>query len=160
MNGVGDYIVYKKDVCKIIGIKKNYYRDMDYYVLEPITDNSLKIEVPINNKFIRDVISVERANDIIDNIRNINVIECDDKLIENKYKELLATNLHEDLIRIIKTAYLRNKERIDNRKKISDKDEYYFELAEKYLYNEIGIVLNMNYDDTKEYIVNRVNESN
>ena len=45
---------------------------------------------------------------------------------------------YEDLIKIIKTTYLRNKERIDNNKKIGGTDDEYFKQAEKYLYNEFS----------------------
>lgn len=154
---MGDkYIVYKRDVCKIIEIKEKYFKDKDYYVLVPISDSSLKIQVPVDNKNIREVISFDEANKIIDNIKGVDVIDSGDKLLENIYKELLASGRHEDLIKVIKTTYLRNKERLDNNKKISEKDNYYFNLAEKYLYNEIGVALNMSYDDTKEYIINRL----
>lgn len=40
--------------------------------------------------------------------------------------------------------------------KISDKDNTYFNLAEKYLYNELAISLNMTVDEVKEYIIRNV----
>ena len=49
MYKVGDYIVYKRDVCKVKEIKEKYYNNTDYYVLNPISDLSLKINVPVNN---------------------------------------------------------------------------------------------------------------
>lgn len=152
MFNTGDFVVYKRDVCKIVNIKN------EYYVLVPITDNSLKISVPVTNKFgfIRNLISKNEIMEIIKKIPNIETIETNDKLIENEYKNLMNTGSHEDLIKIIKTTYLRNKERIDNNKKIGDKDNNYFSLAEKYLYNEFAIVLNMSYDDTKKYVIEQV----
>lgn len=152
MFNIGSFIVYKKDVCKIIDIKNNYY------VLVPITDNSLKISVPVDNKlgFIRNLISKNEVMEIIKKIPDIEVIETNDKLIENEYKVLMNRGTHIDLIKIIKTTYLRNKERLDNNKKIGDKDNNYFNLAEKYLYNEFAIALNMNYDDTKKYVIEQV----
>ena len=60
------------------------------------------------------------------------------------------------MIKIIKTTYLRNKERLDNNKKISDIDDKYFNMAEKYLYKEFAIVLNMTYEDTKNYVIKMV----
>lgn len=42
--------------------------------------------------------------------------------------------------------------RLNNKKKISDKDEYYFLLAEKYLYSEMFITLNMPIEEVREYI--------
>jgi len=77
-------------------------------------------------------------------------------MMEYEYKNLLSSGSHEDLVKIIKTTYLRNKERIDNKKKISDKDNRYFQLAEKYLYNEFSIVLGLTIEDTKEYVIDKV----
>ena len=34
---MGDFIVYKKDVCRIKKIVPKYINDLDYYVLEPLT---------------------------------------------------------------------------------------------------------------------------
>ena len=156
MYNVGDYVVYKRDVCVVKEINKKYYKDMDYYKLEPINDNSLKLDVPVNNKYIRNIISREELNTIIDNIPNIDVIKCSDKYIENDYKSLMHSGRHEDLIKIIKTTYLRNKERIDNKKKVTDKDIMYFKKAEEYLYTEVSIVLGVSYEEAKTYVIDKV----
>ena len=65
---------------------------------------------------------------------------------------------HEDLVKIIKTTYLRNQLRILNNKKISEKDDEYLKRAEKYLYEEIGVVLNISFEQTKEYVIKKINE--
>lgn len=44
------------------------------------------------------------------------------------------------------------------KKKISDKDDKYFNLAEKYLYNELSISLNETIENIKEYIFKIVNK--
>lgn len=156
MYKVGDFVVYKRDVCEIVEIKEAYFKGLDYFVLLPLNDKTLKIQVPTNNKLLRDVISKEKVEEIINNIPNIELIKTDNKLIENEYKRLLNSDKYEDLIKIIKTTYLRNKEREDSKKKISDKDKFYFEKAEKLLYSEFSIALNMTYDETKEYVANKV----
>ena len=158
MYNIGDYIIYLKDVCQVLDIKEKYMNDMDYYVLTPVNDNSLKLNIPINNKSLRNLISKEKIEEIINNILNIEIIKDDDKTIENTYKNLLSSATHEDLIKIIKTSYLRNQKRINNKKKISDKDKNYFELAEKYLYNEFSIVLGLSFDETRDYVIKKVIE--
>ncbi len=158
MYKVGDYIVYRKDVCKIIDIKKNHFNQMDYYMLIPMGDDSLKMEVPVNNRFgyLRDLISKKEVEELINTIPEVEVIDCQNKFIENTYKNLMSDASHIDLIKVIKTAYLRNQERLDNNKKIGERDNYYFELAEKYLYNEFSIVLNKTYDETKQYVSDKL----
>ena len=160
MYKINDYLVYGKDVCKVEKIEENKFNNEDYYLLRPIKNESLKISAPIKDKAgkIRALITKEKIEDLINKIPTIPLIETEDKFIENEYKKLLSTNSHEDLIKIIKTTYLRNKKRLDNNKKIAEKDKNYFELAEEFLYNEFSIVLGKTYEETKEYIVNKVNE--
>lgn len=155
---VGDYVVYRKDVCKVADIKKKYHNDLDYYRLVPIDDESLHVDIPINNEFgyLRDLISKEEAERIISKMPEIETLKCDDKMLENEYKELINSASLEDYVKIIKTTYLRMKEREENKKKICEKDNYYFNLAEKYLYNEFSIILNKNYEETKQYIIDKV----
>lgn len=153
MYKIGDYVVYKRDVCIVRDIKDNYY------VLSLIDDDSLIINVPLDNKLgnIRDVISKKDALKIIDEIPSIEVIsDVLDKKIEQEYKSLLNMG-HIGLIKIIKTTYLRNDNRIKNKKRVSERDNDYFCKAERLLYNELSIALNMSYDDVKKYIYDVVN---
>lgn len=161
MKKIGDYVIYRKEVCKIVDIKERQFHGMDYYVLVPIDDDSLKIDVPIENQngWLRELISQDEAKNIIQRIPEIDLIHCSERMIEPQYKLLLSEGSHDSFIKIIKTTYLRNKDRLDNKKKISDKDNYYFELAEKYLYNEIGTVLGMDYEQTKKYVIDCVRKS-
>lgn len=160
MYKINSFIVYGKKVCKIADIRKNRFNNEDYYLLIPIDDPSLKIEIPVSNKLknTRELISKEDIFKVINNIPNIETIKIDERFLENEYKNLLASGTHEDLIKIIKTTYLRNKERLDNKKRIGDKDNHYFELAEKYLYNEFSVVLNLNFDETKQYVIEQVSK--
>ena len=160
MYNKGDLLVYKKEVCEVDEVKTKYHKDMDYYILAPITDKSLKIQIPTNSNAIRNLITKEKLEEIIKSIPSIEIIKTESKNLENNYKQLMQNGTHEDLIKIIKTTYLRNKERIDNNKKTTDKDNYYFNQAELYLYNEFSIVLGLSYEETKEYIINEVNKLN
>ena len=151
---IGDFVVYKRDVCKIKETKK--INNLDYYILTPIDDETLKITVPQSTNLIRNLISEEESKKIINWIPNIDIIKIDDRLIENEYKKLLNSGNLEDLIKIIKTTYLRNQNRISSHKKIGEKDDNYFKKAEKLLYNEISISLGLRYEETKKYIKDTV----
>ncbi|MBQ8892443.1 MAG: CarD family transcriptional regulator [Bacilli bacterium] len=156
MYNIGDYVIHKKEVCKIVDIKNKYMKNKDYYVLESVSDNSLKLKVPVDSKYIRETITKDEVNNIINNMMNIEYLDVDDKNIESIYKDLLNNPTHENLIKIIKTTYLRNKNRIDAKRKISDKDKNYFEQAEKYLYTEFSVVLGKSFEETKQYVINEV----
>ena len=40
---------------------------------------------------------------------------------------------------------------------MTDKDKYYYELAEKFLYNEIACIYNITYEDAKKYVLDKLN---
>ena len=160
MKNVGDYVVYKKDVCKIVDIKENSLNHQLYYTLVPVNDDSLKIDVPESNPIgnMRDLITKKDIDNLIKVIPSITIIETNNKLIETEYRDLLKEGSLESLIKIIKTTYLRNKERLDNNKKKGDKDDYYFNLAERYLYTEIATFLNISFDEARKYIIDEVSK--
>lgn len=154
-----DYVMYKHDICKVREIRRNHLNGNDYYILVPLSDESLVMSVPVENRlnYIKPIMTKDEANDLIENIKDIKPLNnINDKNIENTYKELINSCDRNDLIKIIKTSFLRNKERIDNKKKIGEKDKNYFDKAECYLYNELAISLSMSYDEVKEYIINKM----
>lgn len=153
---VGDYVVYKRDVCQISN--KKVFNDKEYYVMHPIDDKTLTINVPVDNSLghLRPILSKKESEDLISKIHEIPVIETMDRMIENQYRLLLQSGNLEDLICIIKTSYLRNDERKKQGKKIGEIDDSYFKLAEKILYNELSISLGKSYDETKNYVVESV----
>lgn len=156
MKNIGDFIVNRKQVCQIDDIvTKN---DCVYYVLAPVEDKSLKLRVPVDAASLRDTITLEALETLIKEIPTIDTIQNNDKLIENEYKALMSRGTHEDLIKVIKTTFLRNKKRRDDNKKISDRDDEYFKQAEKYLYNELSVVLGLTYDETKRYVLDMVDK--
>lgn len=118
MYKVGDYVIYNHDVCKIIGL--NSFRNRDYYVLNSTIDLSLKINVPIDNCNIRNLISRHDIEELIKRIPSISVIDIDSKNIDTLYKSLINDGSYDSLISIIKTSYLINKERVANNKKVRD----------------------------------------
>lgn len=149
----GSYVVYKQNVCKIKEIKHSALSDKDYYVLVPVSDESLIIDLPVDNNNLRNLITREELDNFIKTIKDIKTINVsNDKMLEQEYKLLLKDGTHESLIKIIKTTYLRNKDRVENKRKIGQKDEEYFKKAERLLYTEFMIILNKSYDETKKYV--------
>ena len=145
------------NVCKIKDIKVNNFTKKKCYVLVPVNDESLTINVPIDeDKLIRNLLTKKEIDELIKKIPTIEVLDLDDKNIEIKYRELLRSDNPEDLVKIIKTTYLRNKKREENKRSKGQKDEEYFELAEKYFYTELSVVLNLSCEDTKNYVINEV----
>lgn len=152
MKNIGDYVVYKRDVCKINNIYINEFNKLKCYELHPIDDDSLKISIPITNSLIRDCLSQREALELIASIKDIKPLDMTDKQLENQYKKLLSSNKTEDLVPIIKTSYIKNKDREDHNKKINEKDKYYLDLAEKILFNELSVSLNKTVGEVRKII--------
>lgn len=64
MYNIGDFVVYKRDVCKIKEIKT--INNKNYYVIVPVTDESLTINVPVEGiTDIRNIISKDEVDSLI-----------------------------------------------------------------------------------------------
>ena len=50
MYKINDYLFYGKDVCQVKDIEIKKYNNQDYYLLVPIKDSTLKLEVPVEDK--------------------------------------------------------------------------------------------------------------
>ena len=157
MYNSGDVVVYGRDVYRIKDVKDNYLFDKTYYIMNPIDDDSLVTSVSVDTtSYLRDVITKEETEDLIAKIPSIEIVQASDRDIEYEYKQLLRENTLEALIKIIKTTYMRNMMRQNQNKRISEKDEQYFNQAERRLYNELSISLHLTVDDTKRYVIDSV----
>ena len=153
---VGDYVIYQEQVCQIKEQKINEFTNLESFILVPVTDSSLKLNVPVNNPNIKNLMTKEEIENLIALMPSIPLIDIEDKLLENEYKRLYHSGSKEDLIRINKTTYKRNQNRLNNNKKISEKDNKYFTLAENLLYSEIATVFGISLEEAKEYILANV----
>lgn len=156
MKSIGEFVVYRKDVCKIVEVKENSFNHKMCYRLIPVSDESLSLTIPVDNEHIRSLMTKEEVLDFVKSFKTIPFIDVEEKQLENEYKKLLNEESKESLAKIIKTTYFRNQERLLNNKKISDKDNRYFEMAENYLYHEIAVVLGLSFEEARKYVVDHV----
>lgn len=156
MYKINDYLIYKREVCIVKDLTK--INNQDYYILENKNDPSLKISLPTKEEkaFLRPLSTFREIAKALDNINNIKTLDLNERNLEEQYKSLLQGNTLEDLIIIIKTTYLRNEMRKSNKKHLSDKDTFYKELAENYLFNEVAYSMQISYDNAKELVLNKL----
>lgn len=159
MYKINDYVVYKREVCKIKELKK--INNQDYYTLENQEDSSLKVSIPVSQQqqLLRPLATFEEITSTLDDINNISTLNINERNLEEQYKILLQGSTIEDLIKIIKTTYIRNEIRRSNHKHLSDKDTNYQELAEQFLFNEIAYAMQISYDAAKELVFNKLTNS-
>ena len=155
MYKVNDVVVYRRDVCKIVGKKRSDFTGEMCYILVPYyqQDGSIKMQVPVSNKAgnLRDLITKKEINQLIKNTPSIKSLPNKPANMKSQYATLLKGNDIADLVCIIKTSYGRNKARKDQNKKTASIDDEYLQKAEKYLFDEIAVALGKDYDSAKAY---------
>jgi len=157
---IGDYIIYgSQGVCKVENIGPmnmgGIKTERLYYTLLPIYISGSKVYTPIDNEkvILRAVISKDEAMQLLKEIPKLEQIDVtDEKSREQLYKDALASCDCRELVKIIKTLYLRKKERLEDGKKVTAVDERYFKMAEDSLYGELAIALGMERDEVETYI--------
>lgn len=149
MYQIGEYIVKPgTGVCKVedvlhldlMGINKKRL----YYLLIPVKDPGEKLYIPTDseNAGLRKVMTTKEAEELIRRIPEIEELWVDnDKMREQKYKEVLKSGDPEELIRVIKNLYLRRMKRQKQGKKSTAVDERYYKQAENILYEELQIAM-------------------
>lgn len=156
MYKINDYVIYKREVCVVKDLKK--INNQDYYTLENKEDTSLKISIPVSQEtqLLRHLATFDEISNTLDHINDIPTLNINERNLEEQYKLLLQGTTIENLIKIIKTTYIRNEIRKNNHKHLSDTDTSYQELAEQFLFNEIAYAMNISYDAAKELVFNKL----
>lgn len=157
---VGDYIVCGNNgICTVQNISTIDIPDVDpdrlYYILQPVYTKSSVVYIPVDNDKIvmRKVLTKEQVKELIDHIPEIDtIVEMNDKLREERFKECMKNHKCEDWIRVIKTLYQRRMERLEKGQKVTATDARYMKAAEDNLYLEFSMALGIDRDEVESYI--------
>ena len=160
---VNDVVIYgNQGVCKVTDIgplEINESENKIYYTLNPLYQKGTVIYAPVENpkSVMRPVLSREQANSLIKEIPDIETFRVgNDRDRESIYRTAIRTCDPRELIKIIKTVYIRRKDRLASGKKRIIVDEKYFQIAEDQLYQELAYVLDRNKESMEEYISSNV----
>ena len=155
-----DIVMYaSQGVCKITDIttKEVCGQKIEYYVLKPIYSDTALLYIPTENeKLASQLRRVLTKDEIIDLIKSLK--EEDVEWIENenmrkdKYKELLSAGDRRGLIGMIRTLYIHKEKLSEHGKKLHIVDERFFKDAEKILYDEFALVLDIKTDEVLPFI--------
>jgi CarD family transcriptional regulator len=160
---VDDCVVYGNvGVCKITDISRDKYinsSETEYYVLQPVYDSKTTIRVPVDNVKIsmRKIITREDVSALIAGMPTQKTIWIDDtKQRIESFKAALKTGRCEEWVMLIKTLYLEKKEKMIAGKKMTATDESIMKTAQKQLYEEFAIALDISPDEVEAYILSRI----
>ena len=159
---VGEYIVCDHNgVCQVLAVTEmpELKKDVLYYQLEPVYSRGSRIFVPVDsNKLVmRRVFTEEEVETLLKEIPSIETIWIsNEKKREEQYREVARKYDCREWVKIIKTIYLRKRNRRMEGKKITYIDEKYMKLAEENLYGEISIPLKISPDRVERFIRDRI----
>ena len=133
-----------------------------YYVLRPGGETDGKIFTPVEGGkqgASRNHYEGKEAERLIDEIPSIETLSIEnEKFREDSYKKCIRTCECRDLLRIIKTIYVRKQARLSHGKKTTATDERYLKLAEDHLYSEFSMLLDIPKEHMADYIEQRVHQ--
>ena len=157
MYQIGDYVIKtNKGVCRIADISVSELSGNDpdklYYILVPVLNDKVKIFVPTEPEpqSLRPIMTREEAHALIQSMPEVEQIKItNEKFARDQYRACLNDKDPRKLASILKTIYLRNKERNAQGKKTTSLDERYYKTAEEYFNTELSMALGV---DKKEII--------
>lgn len=165
MFNVGDTVLYGSDgVCRIAEICQKEISGFvaEYYLLRPIYRENSSIFVPLKNENLlskmKHILSADEILDIINSVVDGEIEWIEDEA-ERKlyYKRLIANGNRREMLYVIKSLYLKQKERIRMGRKLHITDEIFLRDAERLIYDEFALVLNIKPDEVLPFIMERVN---
>lgn len=156
----GDYVVYgTKGVCLVEDVM-----EIDWgvgcispeklcYKLTPRFVKGSTIYAPVENDktVIRSVMSAEEAETVLEEVRELETLLVkDEKEREASYRRALLSGNSMEWSRIVKTLYLRKRERQKSGKRMTCIDERYLHIAENILFGEMSMPLHLTVKEVEE----------
>lgn len=163
----GDYVVYgTKGVCLVEDVMAIDWAEGCIsseklcYKLAPRFVKGSTIYAPVeNNKtIIRSVMSEKEAETVLDEARQLETLLVkDEKEREVSYRRALLSGNSMEWSRIVKTLYLRKRERQKSGKRMTCIDERYLHIAESILFGEMSMPLHLTVKEVEERYFQKVN---
>lgn len=162
---VNDTVMYgRSGVCRIVDIcKKNFINnELLYYVLQPVYENKCTIYCPVDSKKVqmRKLLDIDEIRELIRTMPDeITIWDNNDRARRETYDKIIKSGDHRELIKLIKTLYLKRKELNSTGKKFHIADEKAMNDAEKLLYQEFALVLDIQLDEVVPFITGQIEVS-
>ena len=160
MYNVGDIVMYGTfGICKVTAIEKRDLtgEEQEYYILKHINSEKNIFYVPTNNDTalskMHPICSKAEVDELISHMNSEGLIWIDNDIKrKEEYSRIIKDADKHEIIRLIKTLYLRRKELAESGKKLRSTDENYLSLAENMLFEEFAFALDIDRSEVVEYI--------
>ena len=160
MYKVNDMVMYGSfGICKVTAIEKRDLtgEEQEYYILKHINSEKNIFYVPTNNDTalskMHPICSKAEVDELISHMNSEGLIWIDNDIKrKEEYSRIIKDADKREIIRLIKTLYLRRKELAESGKKLRSTDENYLSLAENMLFEEFAYALDIDKSEVVEYI--------
>jgi CarD family transcriptional regulator len=157
MYNIGDAVMYGAyGICKISSIEKRDFtgETKEYYVLKHIISDKNTFYVPTDNEdILKSVCSKAEVDALIAHMNAEGLIWIEnDNSRKEEYSRIIRYGDKKEMIRLIKTLYLRRKELLADKKKLRSSDEQYLSIAENMLFEEFAYALDIDRSAVVDYI--------
>lgn len=161
---INDTVIYgTQGACKISEImqKKFAGKPMKYYVLKPIYDENSTVYIPVDNQGLvnkmRRLLSAREIHEIIQAMPDEECVWIENEHERKQaYKDIISRGDRLELVKLIKTLYFHQQAQQAKGRKLHMADERYFKEAEKLLYSEFALVLNIEPEQVVPFIANQI----
>lgn len=159
MFNTGDTVLYGSEgVCKIIEITEKKFGDtaIEYYVLTPVFSSSSTFFVPTKNETL-----TSKMHPILTSGEIMSIIETTgemDEWIENDtqrkeaFKSIVSGGEIRDIVSMLKSIVRHKSEIEGSGKKLHKADETAYKEAQKILYEEFAMVMDLSKDEVIDII--------
>ena len=160
MYNVNDVIVYGSNgVCTVTAVEERDFtgESTEYYVLRPMSNPKNTFYVPVTNSFLtarmHNICTKQEIENLIEMMSGECCIWIDNELRrKEEYRKIIEIGDRLQLVRLIKTLYIKSSELSSQHKKLHSADEKFFREAENILYEEFAYSLGIPRDSVVEYI--------
>lgn len=125
------------------------------YILHPFNEVNSRIMTPIDNKKVkmRAIMAQENAKEIFESISDIKTPWITDKKQRDQsYVKIIKEGNPSELAEIINALMIEDNEKKVEGKRISETDKKHLDKAERLLFPELSIALNMEIEEVKDSV--------
>ena len=160
MYSIGDVVMYGSfGICWIESIEKRNLtgEEQEYYILKHTNSDKNIFYVPTDNAAavskMRPVCSKAEVDSLISHMNTEKPIWFENDLKrKEEYSRIIRDGNKQEIIRLIKTLYLRRKEVAKSGKKLHSSDINYLSTAENMLFEEFAYALDIDKSEVVDYI--------
>ena len=166
MLNIGQCVIYgNHGLCSVRDILVPSFlergKEKEYYQMVSAVDAGSVLYVPVDGaeSKIRDVISADNAEELIDEIEYVPELELPEgKKAEPAITEVIRRNMAEEMMSLVKSLHKIKAIRQAEGKKFASLNEKYLNIAEKLLYTELAFSLKVEKDDIKKRVFDELSQ--